>query len=113
LKHIKIFESFENEFNIDLITICEYTGNMYDAVEILIDLQNNSESHTINYCDVILKGEIKHRLYDSDDKIYFSKTMLGYKFLMKNTRYNAYFTFINVDVDDTISTLANTKKYNL
>lgn len=114
MKNIKIYENFIKEFDIDLLTLCEYTnGDMVIAVNILKKLQDESTDYFFYYKDNKYKRKISHFTTGGKDMLFFSGTAVSYKFLSENPNNNIYFTFYNVNVSDELLALKNMNKYNL
>jgi len=114
VKHLKAFESYEDEFNIDLVTLCEHIGNMYDVVIILELLQKSCKDYFFTSNGLKYKREISHYRFNGKDMIYFNGTAMGYDYVMNDkNKNNLFFTFYGVEVINDLLVLSNTKKYNL
>ena len=122
MKHIKTYESFEKTLVLDLLSVCEYTGNMYDAIEKLKEIAASSKSYNIKRDDKNFKTYFDHYKISStdsftgksEDAIDLNGEAFSYPFLLKYPEKNIYFTFYNVNVkDEKLLVLSSINKYNL
>lgn len=122
MKHIKTYESFETTVVLDLLSVCEYTGGLYDAIEKLKELASNSKSYNIKRDDKDFKTYFDHYTISGrdsitgnpEDAIDLNGETFSYAYLLKNPNKNIYFTFYNVNVkDEILLTLSSINKFNL
>jgi len=127
MKHLKTYENSEIQYlTINLSDLCDWLGDMYNAVEMLMILQKNSTSYCVDflgeiYCNEKIehyfdKGLNKYHKTKNDKKgIKIINMAVTYGF-MKRRKYKIIFSFKNVrhfNGLDEIEIKINTQKYNL
>ena len=133
MKHLKLYESFQEKITISLLELCEYTDGMYNAIDFLKNLAKNCSDYVIKYEGDFI-SEYKNAPFDkkTTDTPYAitnkeresivinsskgEKTSLSYGYMSYMNKYqknSLYFTFYNVEMDDSYLTFLTAKKYNL
>jgi hypothetical protein len=116
MKHLKIYESFQQKLTIDILSLCEYFGSMHNAIDILLRLKDNCAFYELNYRgDVYHNGEFsKYKTNTLEQINILGNTMMSYGFIkMHESLLNVTFTFFDVDIDDDLIYKISAKKYNL
>ena len=122
MKYIKKYESFENVLIIDLLSLCDYLGDMHSAIEKLKEFAKQSSNYNIKRDNKDFGKYFDHyQIHKSDsisgkqeDGIDLTGEAFSYQYILRNPNKNITFTFYDVNVDDErLITLSTQNKYNL
>jgi hypothetical protein len=122
MKHIKIYEKFEKTLVIDILSLCNITHNMYDAVELLKHLAEKSSNVSIkrnnqdfgNYFDHYIIPKDNSITNKDEDGLDLKGEAFSYQYIINHPDKNVIFTFYNIEIDeDYLSIISSQNKYNL
>jgi len=126
--YLKIYENFEKKVSINLLDLCEYSGGMYYAIELLFKLTKNCSSYTVEFFDAKhenppfkhyqFPGENSFKENEKDDEgICCHHAIFSYGYLRSSVaaaaNLSVIFTLYDINLDDDLLIFLDAKKYNL
>lgn len=122
MKYIKTYEHWDTkEINIDLLKIIEYSGNMKNATDILLNLIDNSKRFTAYINDegdiVLHNPKITYNVDNGEEYIKIGHYDVKMNYLNEMGYNLVEFTFSHIETDDDINNMLkmidDVNNYNL
>lgn len=122
MKYLKTYEHWDTkEINIDLLKIIEYSGNMKNATDILLNLIDNSKRFTAYINDegdiVLHNPKITYNVDNGEEYIKIGHYDVKMNYLNEMGYNLVEFTFSHIETDDDINNMLkmidDVNNYNL